>query len=142
MIPNSSESPDGSRKLAAVLAEIAEIEEAPDYMGQKINRDIKEARWVFGTAEEEIEYEDEYGHRARISIPDEWLVDIVVGAIGRACETRGWRLGFSAFCWSDGYRAFIRAQGVGEVIISCGRDESRALAAAHAYRDAIKETTK
>lgn len=136
---NRSETPTGSQELAAILREIAKIEEAPDYMGPKTNRAIKEAEFILGMANG-IEYVcDEYGHRANISIPDDWMEDVIVGEIGRACDARGWGFypeistlrKYSCVVWRTcpPIKERFHAQG-----------ESLALAAARAYLAAIQET--
>ena len=150
MTPNPSETPTSSQELAAVLAEIAEIEEAPGYMGPHVARAIKEARWIFEMAED-VEYEvDEYGHRARVSIPDEWLWDIVVGEIGRACDALGyhWEGGrcdeptgciFGISRVAPGYDGDHPVQRH-KYLIAEETGDSLALAAARAYLAAIQET--
>lgn len=73
--------------IAEALERIRALEARTDYMGPHITREIGDARHALGLADG-IEYVcDEWDHRANVSIPDEWIDDIIVGAVVGAVET-------------------------------------------------------
>ena len=114
-------------QLSAVLAKIAEIETRPGYEGPKIGRRLQliriSALKLHGDDGEEV------------------FEDRLVGWVGRACDARGWRYYSSGPWWGeeeDTYRSHISDDE--DRIIATAEGESRAIAAARAYRDALKET--
>lgn len=122
--PNSPEVPDSSQELASVLAEIAEIEARPGFEGPKIGRRLKLIR---------ISASEVHGYES-----DEVFDDRVVGKISRACDARGWRICLTGRYWPGKDALMCTIAGDERAIIRWG--SSRALAAARAYRDALKET--
>ena len=121
--------------IIAALERIRALEERPDYMGPKISREIDEARHALELADGLIEYVcDEYGHRATVSIPDEWLEDVIVGVVGPGCVDVGLAIVFER--WQNHWYAQIR-KSVSDPILDGIEDRSLALAALLAWEAAI-----
>ena len=116
-------------QLVAVLDAIAEIERGDGYEGPKIARRLHLIR---------ISCRNDYG-------PDgdgeEVFEDRLVGAICRACDARGWRNYSSGPWWveEDTHRSHISDDE--DRIIATAEGESRALAAANAYLEAISHVS-
>ncbi len=119
--------PNSSPELAAVLREIAEIEATPGFEGPKIiTSDLLACQ------------------RCNADATGHCFEDGLVGSIGRACDARGWRFRLTGRYWPGKDALMCTIAGFDPVaderaIIRWG--SSRALAAARAYRDAIKKTT-
>lgn len=117
-------------QLAAVLREIAEIEATPGFEGPKIGRKLQLIR---------ISSPKRHGDDG-----EEVFEDRLAGWVGRACDARGWALKMDG-SYGDEEPYFV------SVVVSCHPNhykshdvwgQSRALAAARAYLEAITETTK
>lgn len=124
-----SQTPQAIDQLAGVLREIAEMEAAPGFKGPKIvTSDLVACQRCDA---------DPSGH---------CFEDCLTGEIGRACDALG--LEFMMKSSPSGHHAIITKWRQVEldrwrpVFGSDGRGPSRALAAAIAYRDALKETMK
>lgn len=114
--------PTTDDQLAAVLAEIAEIEGRDGFEGPKIGRRLQLIR-ISAYADHGDNGEEVFGDR-------------VVGKIGRVCDVRGWIFtlgGPHKTPLGTHYRARIDHHSH-----SIGVGFSPSIAAARAYRDAIK----
>lgn len=127
-----------SAAITEALERIRALEKRPDYMGPHISREIDDARHALGLADG-IEYvADEFDHRENVSIPDEWIEDVMVGAVSRGCDRWGWRFFTSGSWWGeelDFYRAHITDRD--SALVATAEGASRALAALLAWEAAI-----
>ena len=122
--------------LAAVLAEIAAIEGEDGYEGPKITPEIEAIRDVAADFDEQ-QFDDDDGNI--LHFPRQWVDDVVIGAIGRACDANGWEFypqisstrRYSCMVWR------IAPPRISERFHA--RGESLALAAALAWLAAITE---
>lgn len=109
--------------LADVLGAIAEIEGAEGYEGPHIAEKLQTAN-----------------HRlASMPIGEELWQDHVVGEIGRACSKNRWRIGTAESYPDDELIVIMDIWRGSPPKCYTGRGESRALAAALAWRKAISE---
>lgn len=115
-------------QLADVLEEIRQIEATPGFEGPRIAKEISQSKIAMSPLG---------GGPGAYMYLHCWE-DHVVGEIGRACETRDWLYSISY----DPKPADIReVMIVVNSLIVSRRGDSLALAAALAYRDALKEAT-
>lgn len=127
------QTPQATDQLASVLREIAAIEATPGFEGPKITQAISHILdWKEDWDQDDIEAVTEEG---RVDFRAEWIEDIIVGEIGRACLSLGLAIGVEH--WQHAW--FVEIGRIVENPVQRGiENRSLALAAAAAYRDALK----
>lgn len=160
-----------ANQLSEILEEIRQIEESEGFEGPKISSNIGMVSILLKRANQPDAFEDLLSNAVQRNLDDiygllsdlygleshrdpsfrqhlrdhrqanipHWLEDIVVGEIGRACDAQGWR--FDLVTHRTTHPKHVSVIGPGP--FWSGRSkESRTIAAAKAYREAIKIMTE